>query len=307
MALPVVARVRTGVRSRDRRGARETKPREGVRVTYKTILVHVDNGRRCAARVTAAVELAVRFDAHLIGLHAVTPAMVAAYRMVNPGPEFMTQHAERAAALAESARASFVAAASAGGLASLEWRTSADDPVAAIALSSRYSDLVVLGQPEPASESGVEPSFARRAVLAAGRPVFVMPYAGTFERPGRRMLLAWNAGREATRAATDALPFLRGADEVAVVMVRPSGSAHGDLPGADVGTYLARHGVKVRVEVVHAKEVDAGNLLLSRASDLGSDLLVLGAYGHSRFSELVLGGVTQTMFESMTIPVLMSH
>lgn len=277
----------------------------GEQVTYKTILVHVDNGRRCAARVKTACDLAVRFDAHVVGLHAVVPPLAAAYRMVNPGPEFIARQVERAAALAESARASFVATAESAGHASFEWRTSTDDPVAAIALSSRYSDLVILGQPEPDGDSGVEPSFARRAVLAAGRPVFVMPYAGAFDHPGRRVLLAWNAGREATRATTDALPFLRDAEEVAVVMVRPSGTAHGDIPGADIGTYLARHGV--RVEVVHAKDVDAGNLLLSRASDLASDLLVLGAYGHSRFSELVLGGVTQTMFDSMTIPVLMSH
>ena len=121
------------------------------------------------------------------------------------------------------------------------------------------------------------------------------------------MLLAWNATREATRAATDALPFLQAADEVWVVMVKPSSASHGELPGADVGAYLARHGVRVKVEAIEGAEVDAGNQLLSRAADRSSDLIVMGAYAHSRFSEMVLGGATRTMLESMTVPVLMSH
>jgi nucleotide-binding universal stress UspA family protein len=141
----------------------------------------------------------------------------------------------------------------------------------------------------------------------AGRPVLVVPYIGPSGTLGKRVLLAWNATREATRAATDALPFLQAADEVLVVLVKPHSISHGEVPGADIGLYLARHGVHVKVETIEGVDIDAGNLLLSRAADLSSDLIVMGAYGHSRFSELVLGGVTRTMFESMTVPVLMSH
>jgi nucleotide-binding universal stress UspA family protein len=82
---------------------------------------------------------------------------------------------------------------------------------------------------------------------------------------------------------------------------------HGDVPGADIGLYLSRHGVKVTVSQFQADDVDVGNQLLSRAADLDSDLIVMGAYGHSRMSELILGGVTRTLLESMTVPVLMSH
>jgi len=137
--------------------------------------------------------------------------------------------------------------------------------------------------------------------------VLVMPYAGTFDVVGKRALLAWNASREATRATTDALPFLRAADKVVVAPVKPDRAAHGEAPGTDIGLYLSRHGVRVEVAAIEGTELDAGSALLSRAADLSIDLIVMGAYGHSRMSELILGGVTRTMMESMTVPVLMSH
>jgi len=276
-------------------------------MTYKTILVHVDGGKRCPARVQTAVELAVRFEAHLVGLYAMTRGYGPASRMVVTGPEIVEQQRRLAAEQARQAQATFDGAVRMGGLARAEWRASSDDAIAAVALNARYADLVVLGQPEPEGDSGVDPVLPRRAVLAAGRPVLVVPYIGPASTLGKRVLLAWNATREATRAATDALPFLQSADEVTVVVVRPAGASHGEVPGADVATYLARHGVRVKVDTIEAQEVDAGSLLLSHAADLSSDLIVMGAYGHSRFSELVLGGATRTMFESMTVPVVMSH
>jgi nucleotide-binding universal stress UspA family protein len=121
------------------------------------------------------------------------------------------------------------------------------------------------------------------------------------------VLLAWNASREATRATTDALPFLKAADKVVVAPVKPDRAAHGEAPGTDIGLYLSRHGVRVEVAAIQGTDLDAGNALLSRAADLSIDLIVMGGYGHSRMSELILGGVTRTMLESMTVPVLMSH
>ena len=210
---------------------------------------------------------------------------------------------------AKRAETMFRQALEKGALANADWRMSSDDALAAVALHSRYADLIVMGQPDLQDDSGVEPAFAHRLVLMAGRPVLFVPYIGPYGTLGKRVLLAWNATREAARAATDALPFLQAADEVCVVVVNPGGASHGQVPGADIGLYLARHGVHAKVEVIEGADIfhDAGNLLLSRAADLSSDLIVMGAYGHSRFSELVLSGVTRTMFESMTVPVLMSH
>lgn len=276
-------------------------------MAYKTILVHLDNGKRCPGRLELAIRLAKRFDAHLAGLHALTAVRLPGYAAVEAGPWLAEEQRRRAVEYAAEAEKAFRQAVDRGGVPGAEWRSSFDDALEAVTLHARYADLVLIGQPEREGGSGVEPGFAHRLVLAAGRPVLVMPYAGQFETMGKRVLLAWNASREATRATTDALPFLKTAEKVTVSPVKPDRAAHGEAPGADIGLYLARHGVRVEVAAIEGTELDAGNALLSRAADLSIDLIVMGAYGHSRVSELVLGGVTRTMLESMTAPVLMSH
>ena len=139
--------------------------------------------------------------------------------------------------------------------------------------------------------------------------MLVIPYAGRFEACGRRVLVAWNASRAATRAVNDAMPLLAGAETVTVLCVDPDEDrrAHGEVPGMDIAVHLARHGVKARVETTMSGGIGVGNTLLSRASDIGADLLVMGAYGHARVRELLLGGATRTILESMTLPVLMAH
>jgi nucleotide-binding universal stress UspA family protein len=276
---------------------------------YKTLLVHVDGGARAPLRIDVACRLARRFDAHLIGLHALTVIKLPGYARVamEGGTRLDEFQAKAAAEAARQAEQVFTRGVSAAGVPKSEWRASRGDAVEVAPVHVRYADLVVVGQPNAADASGVEPDFAERLVLAAGRPVVVIPYAGNFAEIGKRMLVAWNASREATRALTDAIPMLREAKEVHVIAFNPTGAPHGEVPGADIGLYLARHGIKVSVSQQTAADVDVGNQLLSRAADLDIDLIVMGAYGHSRMKELVLGGVTRTIFESMTVPVLMSH
>jgi nucleotide-binding universal stress UspA family protein len=123
------------------------------------------------------------------------------------------------------------------------------------------------------------------------------------------VLVGWDSSREATRAINDAMPLLQAAQAVTVLAIDPTDgpAGHGEMPGADIALHLARHGVKATIESTVSAGIGIGNVLLSRASDLGADLLVMGAYGHSRVRELVLGGSTRTVIESMTLPVLMSH
>jgi nucleotide-binding universal stress UspA family protein len=175
-------------------------------------------------------------------------------------------------------------------------------------LSARYADLVVAGQPE-ADDEGDLRGLADELVFSAGRPVLFVPYAGRFPALGKRVLVAWDAGREAARAVTDALPLLQRAEAVEVCAFDPEKRArkHGEQPGADVGLYLARHGVKVTVARQSGAGYDVGAQILSRAADVGADLVVMGAYGHARVREMVLGGATRTLLEAMTVPVLMSH
>lgn len=276
-------------------------------MSYKTILVHIDPAKRCSVRVDVAIRLAQQHDAHMVALHAIAPFDPPGYVMAEMGPAIVD--AQRAAAANELARteAEFNRQVSAAGLRNVEWRSAVDDLVDAMTLHARYADLVVIGQTDAAADSHVLADFPERLVLAVGRPVLILPSVGTFATIGKRILVAWNASREASRAVTDAIPLLQQADNVHVMAVNPKAGEHGTVPGADIGLYLARHGVRVEVKADHGAEIDVGNELLSRAADLDADLIVMGGYGHSRLKEWVLGGATRTILESMTVPVLMSH
>ena len=148
-------------------------------------------------------------------------------------------------------------------------------------------------------------------VLASGRPVLVVPYVGTYPRVGDRVMIAWDASREAARAVADALPLLQAAQQVITLSANPDSGGrsdrHGDLPGADIARHLARHGVRVEAQRLSAKEISIADMLLNRIADEGIDLLVMGAYGHARVREIWLGGVTRRLMQHMTVPVFISH
>ncbi len=276
-------------------------------MSYKTILVHIDSGKHCPARVEVAARLASQHDAHLIGLHA--PTSVEPPKDIRiKGWQAIIESQKRddvmQAALAETAFNKAVAVANP---TSAEWRSSLKNAAEAVSLHARYADLLVLGQRDPAEDYGLEHDFVERVALSCGRPALVIPYAGRFVTIGKRILVAWDRGREATRALTDAIPLLRLADEVKVIAISPKEDGHGALPGADIGLYLARHGVNIEVKAEYGEVLDVGNELLSRAADFGTDLIVMGAYGHSRLRELIMGGATRTIIDSMTVPVLLSH
>src|SRR5206468_1617267 len=141
------------------------------------------------------------------------------------------------------------------------------------------------------------------------RPVLVLPYAGRFETVGRRVLVGWNARREAARAVHDALPLLRQAESVTVLAIDPVRGAHGhgEEPAADLALHLARHGLQVTARQTDSAGLDPADVLLNTAADEGADLIVVGGYGHSRVREVVLGGVTRRLLRTATVPVLISH
>ncbi len=276
-------------------------------MSYKTILVHIDPGKRCALRIEVAIRLAQQHDAHLIGLHVAAPFQPPGYVLAEMGPAIVEAHKQSTVLEIARCQTEFAGLVEKAGVSNVEWRTATDDPVDAVTLHARYVDLVLIGQTDMADGSNAAADFPERLVLAAGRPVLILPSVGRFSTLGKRILVAWNASREATRAVTDAIPLLQRADKVHVMAVNPQKGEHGGVPGADIGLYLARHGVRVEVKTDRGAEIDVGNELLSRAADLDADLIVMGGYGHSRLKEWVLGGATRTILESMTAPVLMSH
>lgn len=282
---------------------------------YKEILVSVDTAPAGAARLDLAAALAERFAAHLIGLHTslmpLLPPSGGYFDHFDRSliDELYGEFSDRLREREEAARSLFESVTEKRRLAA-EWRVAAGYPSENAALHGRYVDLIVLGQSNPDDTEAV--LFAPRpeeVALAAGCPVLVVPYAGRFEECGRRVLVAWNASRAATRAVNDAMPLLARAETVTVLCVDPGQDrrAHGEVPGMDIAVHLARHGVTASVATTVSGGIGIGNALLSWAGDNGADLLVMGAYGHARVREVLLGGATRTILESMTLPVLISH
>jgi nucleotide-binding universal stress UspA family protein len=277
-------------------------------MTIKDILVHVDSGPRTKARLEIATILARRFEAHLVGLHVQPPDTAPGYAAVELRQPLMRLDREAAARAAAAAKELFERQM-AGTQIATEWRH-AEGPVDDhVALHARYADLTVLGQSSREAPSALDEALIDRVVLATGRPVLAVPYAGRFDTIGARILVAWDASREATRAIADAMPFLTTAEAVTVLAVNPRRGIrkHGEAPCADMALHLARHGVRVEAAQDISHDLGPADVLLSRAADMAADLIVMGAYGHSRVLELALGGVTRAMLEHMTVPVLMAH
>jgi nucleotide-binding universal stress UspA family protein len=285
-------------------------------MAYKDILIHLDSGARCATRLEIASGLAQRSGAQLTGVYVVDiPSAEFFYGAAMPlaagGAERVVDQV-RAEAIAAAApvEAAFREVLRRDGLQG-GWRLVEGNLPAMLALHARYADLTVLGQANPYEHGDGLSSDAVvvATVMESGRPVLAVPFAGDFPTLGKRVLVAWNASREAARAVNDALPLLREAETVTVLAVNPRRgiNGHGDVPAADIALHLARHGVHAEAAHTVAKDIPDGEALLSYAADISADLIVCGAYGHSRARELVFGGVTRTLLAEMTAPVFLSH
>jgi nucleotide-binding universal stress UspA family protein len=276
-------------------------------MSLKDLLVIADNDSTYAARLDIALALAAEHHAHLTGLHVMPPPLTPIY-VDMPIPETV-EKMQRLELEDAARRAAAVFAEHAGRTTvSTEWRVAEGDIVRVASEHARYADLTVLPQ-------GMDLGFAsadltnlpEELALRVGRPVLVIPRYGSFPKVGGRVLVAWNGSREVTRAVHDALPLLRRAEQVTVLSIDPDADPERRMPGADVSLHLTRHGVTVQAATIAGADVAVGDLLLSYAADHEIDLIVMGAYGHTRLREVVLGGATRTLLRHMTVPVLMSH
>ncbi|MFC5478428.1 universal stress protein [Massilia suwonensis] len=271
----------------------------------KTILVHVDESAHAATRIALAAQLALQHDAHLVGV-ALTGVSRYYYRegAADLARTVLAPHMEMLFARADAALDAFERQAAGAGVRSYERRLVDDETGAGLALCGLYADLLVLGQQEPGKPSPPPGGdLAAHVLLACPRPVLVVPYIQRQTVIGKRILVAWNGSVQAARALSAALPFLRRAERVTVAAFRPA-----DEPAADPDLlpYLKRHGIEAAL-LGESPGLSGGEPLLSLLADQAADMLVMGAYGRAHLSELLLGGVTRTVLESMTVPVLMAH
>ena len=276
-------------------------------MTYKTILVHLNDSRRAEKVLEPAAQLAVRFNAHLIGLHVCSAVPASPIPMASSAlGSIVAAERRNSEAIAETFKRMTT-----GQPYVAEWqlqKVSHLNLAAVVMERGRAANLIVAGQTDPEWDLSPVMDFPEHLALESGRPVLVIPYAGRYPTIGRRVVVAWKPSRESARAVFDALPLLQEAETVHILEVKERPDDVSTLaPDTSIAAALARHGMRPEVRTSIASEISIGDEILSRAADLDADLLVMGAYGHSRFRELVFGGTTRHIARHMTLPTLLSH
>lgn len=275
-------------------------------MSFTNLLVHVDDSDRCGERLSVALTLAQKHGAALTGLFAQSDSSGAGIVTRKAGPA-LTQAAQRA-------RDMFEEKAREAGVTTRWWQLSHGEyghVIAETVICSRYADLAVFGQHDP-EDSRVPADLLEEVVLNAGRPILVVPHAGSYPQLADRPVIAWNGSREAARAVNDALPLLKQASSVLLLAfhTQPRAEGGGAVPQVDILEHLASHGVKATQERMTITGMTPMDAVLSRASDHGADLLVMGGfggYGGSLFPLFGRGSNTRQILRQMTLPVLLSH
>jgi nucleotide-binding universal stress UspA family protein len=271
-------------------------------------VVHIDAAEATKARVEFAVDLAKAHHAHLVGVAFAPTALLPLYGGPDVGFAAMGEVLESLKEQGESSLAAFRARAEAEGV-SVEGRLAqgvSDEFPREFAVCARHVDIAVLGQPRDGDPLIGQYALVERCLFASGRPVIIVPSVPRKSEAAGTIAAAWDGSAEAARAFNDALMFLKLAQRV-VLLIASGSDAPEEGDAADIVMHLKRHGVTAEIERLTARDGDIGRLLLSKSAELGADMIVMGAFHHSRWREFILGGVTLTMLEDATIPLFMAH
>jgi nucleotide-binding universal stress UspA family protein len=274
----------------------------------KDIIVNLSVTKEGSVVGKYAVSVAAALEAHLTGVafiyDPVVPISGAGYI---PAEVIEIQREDNETA-ADAAIKSFTAATDQAGISAEPLITNASLAGAGdhFARMARRFDLAIVGQAEP-EISSMEQIIGETTLFESGRPMIMVPYIQKAPFKTDNVMICWDGSRIAARAVADAIPIIRKSGRVEIVIVASDRGKRDEIEGADIGQHLARHGLKVDVHRISGGNIDVGDALLSHAADSGADFMVMGGYGHSRLREFVLGGVTRSIFGSMTLPVLLSH
>ena len=280
-------------------------------MTYRSLLVLLDHDPLCAARSQAAMRLARALDCHLVG---VAPTgridLPASAHAASALADFAALAWDTLRGQAEQATERFRDECRAAGVRSCEAVIDESDKAPSLVRHAHCSDLTLLTQADPASpEYRLARDLVEQVLLYSARPTLILPYAGRFDSIGTNVLVAWDDSRESARAVSDALPLLRLAQSVLVVSWNEAGAIEDKTLSPRLEAlqrWLMWQGVSADVRV-EKTGIGIAEAMLSRAAELSTDLIVMGAYGHARWTERVLGGATRGLLASMKVPVLMSH
>ena len=276
----------------------------------KTILVHMTRSHDAGQLMEAACAIARKYNAHLIGMAAFS-AMPPVPPLTIPYTGDVIKEMQEAAAQAELALKKAFEAATHDAPFVSEWvrvKGLTSDLVGSVLDQARAVDLVIAAQRDPDWELGPVLDFPEQLALESGRPIFLVPRKGQKDLAIEKVAIAWNGTRESARAAFDALPFLDAAKEVVILTVTDDGKPQETLtPATALAATLARHGIDTTITHLKSENAAVSQTILNETDKIGADLLVLGAYGHSRLREFVFGGVTRDLTNDSKIPLLISH
>jgi nucleotide-binding universal stress UspA family protein len=279
-------------------------------MAYKTILAVLDIPQNARQVTEFGAVLAEQFSAHLIGVHAETLAAVPLIApMEIPDPAAVQVLQEVAQKETATVSAAFSEVTAREGL-SREWRSfisSAGYGATSVMETARTADLIIASQSDPSHSD--HRADLETFLFESGRPMLLVPHRMTVVKPIERVLIGWNGSKEAARATFDALPFLMTATSVEILVVDPPerGDQTAELAGTEIAASLARHGVNVSVTTRIGSGETPAKAIENRLSDNSIDLLVMGGYGHSRWWEMLFGGTTRSVLDSMTALTLLSR
>jgi nucleotide-binding universal stress UspA family protein len=275
---------------------------------FKDVVVNLTPGAAQDAAANYAISLASAFGAHISGIAFAYEPVIAPVVMGGISADLIDAQRAESEKAANAAVASFETAAKRAGV-SAEHRILSATLAGAADLFGRIArrfDISIVGQARPKTLAPQE-LVIEGALFESGHPVIVVPYIQKEPLKLDRVMVCWDGGRTASRAIADSLPLLTRAKYIELVIIATGKGKSDEIPGADIGHHLARHGLKVEVKRIVSTDVDVPNTILSHAADSSADFIVMGGYGHSRLREFILGGATRGILSSMTVPVLMSH
>lgn len=279
-------------------------------MSYKTILVSLNEVYQLRPLLGAAAAIAEKSAAYVIGLYVIPASEL---RFSNAVEAVMVELDSDRRYFQEqeaAARQAFEKAILSAGIEG-EFRVAnaLEHAIASTVIEhARQADLMIIGHSNSCSNRAVGSDFSEEMIISSGRPTLLMPLDPQATVRTDRAIVGWDGSREAARAAFDSIPLLKLADEVLIILVEPESDdpSHAASRGIDLTKAFARHGIKVRPFDFHSS-LEAGQALLEQVESRGAGLLVMGAYGHARFREFILGGATRSVLKAMTVPVLFSH
>lgn len=279
---------------------------------YREILVHLDYTKSCEERMAAALALGARTGARVTGISLALESSVNSYLGLSISSSLDDQQKRTIADAAQKLADSFAKLAEESDVEckSKVLTCGATKAPMLLAFEARHCDISFFGQPNPDEESAAFVESLYEGVLfRSGRPVYLVPHFGRWSVAVRNAVIAWDGSKKAARAVRDAIPLLQGRGQTSILIINPEKrpGSHGDKPGVDLAYYLSRYDIEAKVDVLSNQQISVDSVILNYLADKGADLLVMGAYNHSKLRERAFGGVTDSIVHQMTAPVLLSE